>query len=130
MRTEFPAEEAHLAVEEIGEEVLDAVYSAMEAVGPEIILHIQDRSGVPYPPASKAGTYPHQRTGEFVEGLSASFDFADTTLTIWSLTHDHHGWFLQHGIRDGTKRPYANLMLRDRDWGARITELAREAMEQ
>lgn len=130
MRTEYPASEAHLAIEDIGTEVLDGLYAAIEQVGADMVQHIQDRSALPYPPASVDGTYPHRRTGEFVDGLNAVFDYADQTLTLYSATHDRHGWYLQNKMRDGTTRPYVDLMLGDRDWGARIGELAREAMQE
>jgi hypothetical protein len=133
MATDFPAQEFELVLERALEVARHRIGAAIEQVGAEILDEIKFDSSSPNPPpfldSSKPGEYPRARTFEFVEGLNMAYDDAAMALSLWSKTHDRHGWYLQNKMRDGTKRPYATLALTGRDWARRIVNVA-QAMNE
>jgi hypothetical protein len=98
---------------------------AVEQVRGELEAYVKAACSKPYPPASTAGNYPHLRTGELVEGIRVVYSEPDNALRMYSKTHDHHGVFLQEGLRDGTTRPFGTKALLARDWVARIAKVAK-----
>jgi hypothetical protein len=99
---------------------------AVEQVRGELEEYVKNACSKPYPPPSKAGNYPHLRTGEFVDGLSVVYSEEASAFRMYSKTHDNHGRFLAEGLRDGTTRPYGPLAGQARDWSARVTKVARK----
>jgi hypothetical protein len=99
---------------------------AAEQVRQELEDLVKDRCSVPHPPPSTDGNYPKARTYEFVDGLRVVYSEEASAFRVYSKTHDNHGRFLQEGLRDGTTRPYASLIQEERDWSARVNEVARK----
>lgn len=106
---------------------------AAEQVRAELEELVKERCSRPCPnyhtgkgPHSKPGQYPFMETGEFVDGLHVVYSEEANAFHVYSKTHDHHGVFLQNGLRDGTTRPYATLAAQERDWNARVNAVARK----
>lgn len=97
---------------------------AAEQVRAELEETLKARVSTAYPPASEPGEYPHARTYEFHDGLRVVYSEEEKALRLYSHTHDRHGVFLQNGLRDGTTRPYATKIMQERDWNARINQVA------
>lgn len=102
---------------------------AVEQVRGELEDYVKAACSTPNPPpfthSSKDGEYPRARTFEFVDGLRVVYSEEENALRLYSKTHDHHGVFLQNGLRDGTTRPFGTKALLARDWVARIAKVAR-----
>ena len=103
---------------------------AAEQVRQELEDSLKAACSVPNPPpfarSSVDGEYPRARTFEFVDGLRVVYSEEASAFRVYSKTHDNHGRFLNEGLRDGTTRPYANLIQQERDWSARVNEVARK----
>ena len=103
---------------------------AAEQVRQELEATLKEACSVPNPPpfahSSADGEYPRARTFEFVDGLNVVYSEEASAFRVYSKTHDRHGRFLQEGLRDGTTRPYGTLIQQERDWSARVNEVARK----
>lgn len=99
---------------------------AAEQVRAELEELLKSRVSTPYPPASTNGNYPHARTYEFHDGLHVVYSEEAGAFRVYSKTHDNRGRFLHEGLRDGTTRPYGDLIQQERDWNARVNEVARK----
>lgn len=106
-----------------------AFREAVEQVRLEIEELAKLRCSTPNPPpftrSSKDGEYPRARTYEFVDGLRVVYSEEAKAFRLYSKTHDNHGRFLNEGLRDGTTRPYGALIDQERDWSARVMQVAR-----
>lgn len=100
-----------------------AMGRAMNQVAEEIELYIQEHSSTLYPPPSKPGQYPHERSGDFKSGVHVTG--TQRGFTVYSRAP--YGIYLEEGNTRGmAPRPWAYRALVARDWLAKVAKLARE----
>lgn len=87
----------------ISDELLPVVADAFADAGEYAVEVIQAQFGVAYPPASKSGEHPHERTGNLIASTGFAIDFDTTgpnqvTLLVYNTA------FYAAYLRDGTSK--------------------------
>ena len=85
----------------------------------EIEMKVKSRAKQ-YPPASRPGQYPAERTGNFATGINVT----GTANGITVASGMPYGKLLESGTSRMSPRPWANRVMRQKKWGKKIAALA------